>query len=304
MIARLLSAPLLIVVLAIGMGSGIDALVKSTAPEAGLMQLVAWRFLFGAMIAAAVFVVQRRAMPRGEAIRFHAMRGVVQLVSVILFFFALTRLALAEATIIGFTAALMVPFVARVVLGEAVSLRAFSITLVGFAGAAFAVSGGGMGPGGDEGRWLGVAAGFTSAMLYAVVLVLLRLRALREDATTIALFTNAVPALCMSPVLFGAAGPVDMADMPVFALLGALGYAVWYLMTLAYARARAQLLAPIEYTALIWSAVFGIVFFAEMPGWQVWVGAVAIIGSCLAIAFDDHFATRRATRLPVSDMPE
>ncbi|WP_430403651.1 DMT family transporter [Hyphomonas sp.] len=303
MIARLLSAPLLIVVLAIGMGSGIDALVKGTAPEAGLMQLVAWRFLFGAMIAAAVFLAQRRAMPRGEAIRFHAMRGVVQLVSAILFFFALTRLALAEATIIGFTAALMVPFVARVVLGEAVSLRAFAITLVGFAGAAFAVSGG-TGTGGDDGRWLGVAAGFTSAMLYAVVLVLLRLRAVREDATTIALFTNAVPALCMSPVLFGLAGPVDMADMPVFALLGALGYSVWYLMTLAYARARAQLLAPIEYTALIWSAVFGIVFFAEIPGWQVWVGAVAIIGSCLGIAFEDHFATRRATRLPVSDIPE
>lgn len=303
MIARLLSAPLLIVVLAIGMGSGIDALVKGTAPQAGLMQLVAWRFLFGAMIAAVVFMAQRRAIPRGEAIRFHAMRGVVQLVSAILFFFALTRLALAEATIIGFTAALMVPFVARVVLGEAVSLRAFAITLVGFAGAAFAVSGGGAGPGSD-GRWLGVAAGFAAAMLYAVVLVLLRLRALREDATTIALFTNAVPALCMSPVLFGLAGPLDMAYLPVFALLGALGYAVWYLMTLAYARARAQLLAPIEYTALIWSALFGIVFFAEMPAWQVWVGAVAIIGSCLGIAFEDHFATRRATRLPVSDLPE
>lgn len=281
MIARLLSAPLLIVVLAIGMGSGIDALVKGTAPQAGLMQLVAWRFLFGAMIAAVVFMAQRRAIPRGEAIRFHAMCGVVQLVSAILFFFALTRLALAEA----------------------VSLRAFAITLVGFAGAAFAVSGGGAGPGSD-GRWLGVAAGFAAAMLYAVVLVLLRLRALREDATTIALFTNAVPALCMSPVLFGLAGPLDMAYLPVFALLGALGYAVWYLMTLAYARARAQSLAPIEYTALIWSALFGIVFFAEMPAWQVWVGAVAIIGSCLGIAFEDHFATRRATRLPVSDLPE
>jgi S-adenosylmethionine uptake transporter len=304
MIARLLSAPLLIVVLAIGMGSGIDALVKGTAPEAGLMQLVAWRFLFGAIIATVVFLAQRRAMPRGEAIRFHAMRGLVQLVSAILFFFALTRLALAEATIIGFTAALMVPFVARVVLGEAVSMRAFAITLVGFAGAAFAVSGGGTGMFGDDGRWLGVAAGFTSAMLYAVVLVLLRLRALREDATTIALFTNGVPALCMSPVLFGVAGPIDMADLPVFALLGALGYSVWYLMTLAYARARVQLLAPLEYTALIWSALFGIVFFAEMPGWQVWVGAVAIIGSCLGIAFDDHFATRRATRQPVSDLPE
>ena len=76
MTVRLMSHPLLIVILAIGMGSGIDALVKGTAPEAGLMHLVAWRFLFGAMIAAAVFLAQRRAWPGGEAIRFHAMRGV------------------------------------------------------------------------------------------------------------------------------------------------------------------------------------------------------------------------------------
>ena len=297
MIARLLSRPLLIAVLAVGMGSGIDAIVKGAAPGAGLMQLVAWRFLFGGLLALAVFLWQRRPMPPWEAIRFHTLRGALQLVGAVLFFFALTRLALAEATIIGFTAALMVPFVARIVLG------AFLITLVGFAGAAFAISGGGEGAPGD-GRGLGLAACFASATIYAVVLVLLRLRAVREDATTIALFTNAVPALCMAPVLFGVAGPVNLGDLPVFALLGGLGYSVWFLMTLAYARAKAQLLAPLEYTALIWSALFGIVFFAEMPGWRVWAGAVLIIGACLAIAFENHFETRRQTGQPVSDLPD
>ncbi|MBU2605765.1 MAG: DMT family transporter [Alphaproteobacteria bacterium] len=303
MIDRLLSRPLLIAVLAVGMGSAIDAIVKGAAPAAGLMQLVAWRFLFGGLLALAVFLWQRRPMPPWEAIRFHTLRGALQLVGAILFFFALTRLALAEATIIGFTAALMVPFVARIVLGELVSARAFLITLAGFAGAAFAISGGGEGVAGD-GRGLGLAACFASATIYAVVLVLLRLRAVREDATTIAVFTNVVPALCMAPVFFGVAGPVDMGDLPVFALLGVLGYSVWFLMTLAYARAKAQLLAPLEYTALVWSALFGIVFFAEMPGWRVWAGAVLIIGACLAIAFENHFETRRQTGQPVSDLPD
>lgn len=303
MIDRLLSRPLLIAVLAVGMGSGIDAIVKGAAPGAGLMHLVAWRFLFGGLLALAVFLWQRRPMPPWEAIRFHTLRGALQLVGAILFFFALTRLALAEATIIGFTAALMVPFVARIVLGEFVSARAFLLTLVGFAGAAFAISGSGEGVPGD-GRGLGLVACFASATIYAVVLVLLRLRAVREDATTIAVFTNVVPALCMAPVLFGVAGPVNMGDLPVFGLLGVLGYSVWFLMTLAYARAKAQLLAPLEYTALIWSALFGIVFFAEMPGWQVWAGAVLIIGACLGVAFENHFETRRQTGQPVSDLPD
>ncbi|KCZ92739.1 DMT family transporter [Hyphomonas johnsonii] len=303
MIARLLSAPLLIAVLAVAMGSGIDALVKGTAPGTGVMVLVAWRFLFGALIATAVFVGLRRKWPAPEVVRFHSLRSLLQVVSAILFFYALTQLALAETIIFGFTAALMVPFVARVVLGEQISPTAFVLTLVGFAGAAFAVS---VTPDGAAGahRVLGLAAVFASAMIYAVVLVLLRLRAVKEDATTIALFTNGVPALCLVPVLFGVAGPVEMTDLPVFALLGAMGYAVWYLMTLAYARARAQLLAPLEYTALVWAAVFGIVFFDEVPGWRVWAGAVLIVASCLGVAFENHFVTRREAGQPASDLPE
>ena len=75
-------------------------------------------------------------------------------------------------------------------------------------------------------------------------------------------------------------------------------------MTLAYARAPAQQLAPLEYTALIWSAVFGLIFFDELPGWPLWAGAAIIIASCLIVAFDSHFRTRRETRMPVSDLPE
>ena len=303
MIARLLSAPLLLTVLAVAMGSGIDALVKATAPGAGVMVLVAWRFLFGAMIAATVFLAQRRPWPPGEAVRFHIMRSLMQVASAILLFYALTQLALAETVLIGFTAALMVPFAAWIILGEAVSPRAFGLTLLGFAGAAFAVSATPEGAVGAH-RLLGIASVLASAMLYAVVLVLLRLRAVKEDATTIALFTNGVPALCLSPFLFGIAGPVNVNDLPVFALLGAIGYAVWYLLTLAYARARAQLLAPLEYTALIWAALIGFVVFDEVPGWRVAVGAVLIVAACLGVAFENHFATRRETGQPVSDLPD
>jgi S-adenosylmethionine uptake transporter len=304
MIARLLSAPLLLAVLAVAMGSGIDALVKATAPGAGVMVLVAWRFLFGAMIAGTVFLVQRRAWPPGEAVRFHIMRSLMQVTSAILLFYALTQLALAETVLIGFTAALMVPFAAWIILGEAVSPRAFGLTLLGFAGAAFAVSAAPEGAAAGAHRLFGIASVLASAMLYAVVLVLLRLRAVKEDATTIALFTNGVPALCLSPFLFGLAGPVNVNDLPVFALLGAIGYAVWYLLTLAYARARAQLLAPLEYTALIWAALIGFVFFDEVPGWRVAVGAVLIVAACLGVAFESHFATRRETGQPVSDLPD
>lgn len=302
--ARLLSAPMLIAILAIAMGTGIDALVKGIAPEAGLHHLIAWRFLFGGLLALAVFRAQRRPLPDGEAIRFHTLRGLIQLGGAGAFFFALTQLPLAVATIIGFTAALMVPFVARIFLGERVSPIIFVATLIGFGGAALAVSGGADDGTGHGVNLIGVLACFGAAFLYSLILVMLRMRAVKEDATTIAMFTNLVPGLAMLPVTLGLFGAVDWRDVPLFAMLGVLGYAVWYLMTLAYARAPAQRLAPLEYTALIWSGLLGSVFFHEYPGWQTWLGAAIIIMACLIVAFEGRFATRKETRLPVSDLPE
>ena len=306
MLTRLLSAPLLIAVIAIAMGSGIDALVKGVAPGAGLHHLLAWRFLFGGVLAFAVFRAKRRPAPSGEAIRFHTMRGLLQLFCAFTFFYALTQLRLAEATALGFTAALLVAPVARVMIGEKISLVAVGATLLGFGGVALAVwEPGGIGetPDGTN-RALGLVSLFSSTVGYAFVLILLRMRATKEDATTIAMFTNVVPAIAMLPVTMGLFGFPALASIPLFLVLGVLGYSVWFLMTLAYARAPAQQLAPLEYTALIWSAIFGLAFFDEWPGWTLWAGAATIIASCLIVAFQGRFRTRRETGLPASDLPE
>ena len=290
--------------IAIAMGSGIDAMVKAIAPDAGLHHLLAWRFLFGGLIALSVFRARKRPMPSLESIRFHTMRGLIQLGCAVTFFFALMHLPLAVATIIGFTAAQMVPFVARVLLNERITPTALIATLIGFGGAALAVMGRPQ-TGNASALWeLGVASCFAAAFLYALGLVLLRMRATHEDATTIAMFTNVVPAIALLPVTVGLFGSPEWSDIPWFLMFGVLGFATWYLMTLAYARAPAQRLAPLEYSALIWSGLFGSVFFAEYPGWQTWVGAAIIIAACLIVAFEERFSTRTETQMPVSDLPE
>ncbi|MEL7101027.1 MAG: DMT family transporter [Pseudomonadota bacterium] len=299
-----MSLPLLIALFAIGLGSGIDAIVKAVAPKAGLHHLLAWRFLFGGMIAFVVFRAQKRPAPSWEATRFHTFRGLIQLGGAFTFFYALMHLPLAVATIIGFTAALMVPFLAWLLMRERVSPITLLATAIGFAGAALAVTGRPQ-SGAVSDQWiLGTISCFAAAFLYALMLVMLRMRATKEDATTIAMFTNVVPGVALLPVTIGFFGAVNASDILIFLMLGALGYAMWYLMTLAYARAPAQRLAPLEYTALIWSGIFGSVFFAEYPGWQTWLGAAIIIGACLIVAFEERFITRKETGLPVSDLPE
>ena len=135
-------------------------------------------------------------------------------------------------------------------------------------------------------------------------MVLLRMRALKEDALTICLFINAIPAIALAPVTLGAFGAADLAYLPAFAMFGALGFSAWLLFTLAYARAPAQRIAPLEYTSLIWASGAGYFFFDETPGWRLWAGGAIIIGACLVVAFLDHFETRRKTEQPIGVLPD
>jgi S-adenosylmethionine uptake transporter len=82
-------------------------------------------------------------------------------------------------------------------------------------------------------------------------------------------------------------------DLPLFALTGATGFAMWFMLTSAYSRAQAQNIAAAEYTGLIWSAMLGYFFFAEIPRWQVWAGASLVAAAVVMSAWD---ARQRKTR--------
>ena len=292
--------PLLMCALAILGGACVDALVKAVGPQTGLLSLLAWRFLFGAALCGAIFALQRRTFPGPEALRFHALRSVVHISAAWTFFYAILQLGLAEAPTFGFTAALMVAPMAWAVLGERMKRVAIIATLVGFVGVVIALTGAPPDPVAGQNRLMGLISIFASAGLYAMTLILIRMRSRTEDALTIVFMTNLMPLAILWPPLILLEGVMPPPEWPWLALLGVLGVAVWWLMTMAYARAPAQQLAPLEYTALIWSALFGYVYFAEIPPWQTYAGAAIIIAACLTVAVDTHFASRRAARAPAS----
>ena len=290
MFTRPLFSPVLIVTLCVLCGAGIDALVKGLTKNVAVIDLLAWRFLFGGLYMLIAFKLARRPMPSWAAVRFHIMRTSVHILAAFFFFWGLTQLALAEVTVLGFTAVLMVPPLGALILGESISKWSLGAAVIGFGGAALALSASTSGAPEDTNRLLGAGAGLLSALLYALTLILIRLRSRKEDALTIAMFTNVLPAIMLLPVLVISVPTLNTAYVPVFALLGGMGALVWYFMTIAYARASAQRLAPLEYTALIWASVLGVVFFNETPGWQLYLGALIIISACLLVAFEDRLA--------------
>lgn len=301
---RAQTSPLLTISFAVLCGASIDAAVKYVAQDVDVIILMAWRFLIGAAGIITMYVMHKKPAPSWEAIRFHALRGAIQTLAVVAFFWSLTQLALAEATVIGFTSALMIAPIAWIILGERLSPVAGLAAFTGFIGAAIAASGTTDGAPEDGNRVLGAVVCLFAALCYALTLVLMRLRTRKEDTLTIVMFTNSVPALLLLPYLLVVEPMPQPALIPVYVGLAAAGTAVWWLMTVGYARAEAQKLAPLEYTALIWASLYGWFIFKEVPGWQLWAGAALIIAACLMIAFETKFRTRKETGMPASDIPE
>ncbi|MEO1100889.1 MAG: DMT family transporter [Pseudomonadota bacterium] len=304
-------SPILIAAFGVFCGCVIDALIKGLSADINVLVITLWRFVFGALYSSALYLAARKPRPSAAAWRFHTMRGAIQVVAALAFFYALTQLGLAEATVLGFTAALMIAPIAWIILGEKLNGLSVLAAFVGFGGAALAVWGSAGGGPEDGNRVYGVAAVLIAALAYAAAVVLLRLRTRTEDSLTIVMFSNVMPAL----ILVGIALIIettsvgrtvqfipDLVHVPLLATIGLFGMGIWWMFTLAYARAPAQRLAPLEYTALIWASILGYFFFEETPGWPLFAGAAIIIGACMIVAFESRFSARKEAGLPTSDI--
>ena len=295
--------PILLVCLAVICGCTVDTIMKSvTLGGTGVLTATAWRFIIAAGLMMSLFLLARRPMPGWKAIRFHMLRALAQVSSAVAFFYALTQISLVEAVVMGFTAALMIAPIARILLGEKMSPVTIGASVVGFLGAALALSGEPISAHIGGNRPLGLGAMIFSAVGYALNIVLVRMRTKEEDSLTLVTFMNVLPALFLLPVL-PVAGPLPQADAwPLLVAVSFAAIGIWWLMTLAYARAQAQTLAPFEYTALIWSSLLGYVFFQELPNLRLYAGAAIIILACLVVAFETHFAARREAHTATTEI--
>jgi len=137
----------------------------------------------------------------------------------------------------------------------------------------------------------GIAAVLASAVLYALNLVLARRQALLARPREIAFFSNAMTlaTLVWFAPWFLRAPDGALAWIAVSSLLS-IGAAL--LLAWAYARAEAQVLVPLEYSAFGWAAAVGWLAFGEPVSKTTLVGVALIVAGCL-------YATRRAPPEPV-----
>ena len=137
----------------------------------------------------------------------------------------------------------------------------------------------------------GVASILLSAVFYAWNIVLMRQQALLAPPMEVAFFQNVTCGgfllLALPVVLWFAPGwiAVPSGDQwPMLLLSAALAFSSLFLLSWAYARAEAQVLVPVEYTAFIWAAIMGAIFYAEAVTATTVAGAILIVTGCIIAA--------------------
>lgn len=272
--------PFLFTFAAVGMLSLMDAYMKSASLAVGAFSAAWLRSAIGLALIAPVWIGLGGRWPQPAVLRIHLLRGTVSAFMALSFFFALTRLPIAEAIALSFIAPLIALYLAAVLLGETISRHAVFASILGFGGTLVIVAG-------KLGReqatpemWLGLAALLFSALLYAWNFILIRQQSQLAGPAEVATFHSGVSAVLLglaAPWLLVFPLPDAMLDIGLSALLTV---AAAMALAWAYARAEAQALVPVEYSGFLWAALFGWLFFREAVTMPTIAGTLLIVAGC------------------------
>lgn len=204
---------------------------------------------------------------------YTALRSVLTVLNALTGFYAFSVLPLSEAYPIFFAMPLLITVIAIPLLGERVGLHRGMAVLVGLAGVLIVVRPGSASFG------LGHVAALTAATIGAVNSVLVRKTGRAERAAVIMLYpmiANFIVAGCAMPFVYK---PMPIEHLGLVAAMAALGITASMMGILAYRRAPAVIVAPMQYSQIIWATLFGAVFFHESHDLTTALGTGIIIAS-------------------------
>jgi drug/metabolite transporter (DMT)-like permease len=233
----------------------------------------------------------------------HLGRGMISVVSMFLNFAALARLPLMDATAIGFAAPLFTVALAALLLKERVQIHRWAAVTIGFAGVivmlwpylnlSHLVSAGSAAS--TVGAVCALGSCFTGA---ASVIQTRRLTDSETTASIVFYFSFFSASFSAVTLPFAWHTPNAMELLALFSL-GILGGSAQILLTASYRWAPASVVAPFDYTAMLWAFLIGFWLFDEVPTVHVFVGSVIVVASGLYVIWRESrrgIARARARR--------
>lgn len=273
--------------------AGLSALVKWCGDRGvGVLEIIFFRNAF-AFIPISLYIwrtcgfgVLRTRRPLG-----HALRSVAGLTGMFCGFSALQHMPLTEATAFSFAAPLFVTALSAPLLREPVGRHAWGAVVVGFVGVLVMIQ-----P--EPGHMTLTGAGFAiaNAVFMAFAMIAVREMGRTEAGAAIAFYftvAGCLVGLVSLPFAWVTPDPATLAGLAATGLMGGIGQ---LLLTESLRRAPVGVVAPFDYTQLLWASALGLLIWGELPRPVTLLGALIVGASGVYIVLREtrRFRTRPA----------
>ncbi len=270
-----------------------DVVVKTLGATYSPVQIVFFSVTFSFPLVALMLM---RDQTDGNLIPRHpwwtAVRTLSAVVTAVTAFYAFSVLPLAQTYAILFATPLLITLLAIPILGEKVGIRRGIAVVVGLLGVMIVLR-----PGSAD-LSLGHLAAVAAAVCASLASVIVRKIGSEERSVVLLLYpmvTNFILLGCALPLVYK---PMPIQHLGMVGIISAFGMAGMLLIISAYRRAEATIVAPMQYSQMIWAVIFGSLLFDESVDAMTILGAAVIIGSGIYIVMREA-GKARDTQRPV-----
>jgi drug/metabolite transporter (DMT)-like permease len=269
--------------------TGIVRYIGSDVPAA---QAAFIRYFFGVVLMAPFLAaIWRSGMSRGTLSVF-ALRGMCHAVGVILWFYAMARIPMAEVTAIGYTSPIYIAIGAAIFLGEKLAARRIVAIVAAFIGAMIILR-----PGVQE-ISDGQMAQVISAPLFAVSFLVAKKVSMSASPTVVVGMLSLFVTLTLAPFAWSVWVTPSLSDVMWLGLVAVFATIGHFTMTKALHAAPLAVTQPATFLQLVWATALGAVVFHEAVDFWVLLGGGVIIASVSFISYREWVLSRRVKTPP------
>ncbi len=270
---------------------GMNALVKVLGTSMDPIQAAFLRYVFGLVFLLPALPALRNTTLTRRSLTLFGLRGGVHGIAVMLWFYAMTRIPLAEVTAMNYMTPIYVTLGAALFLGEKLAFRRIAAILVALIGVIIILRPGFRGIAPGHLAMLGTSLALGVSYLLAKVLV-------REVRPSVVVAHLSIwVTIVLIPFAIAVWETPSLGDLGILMLVASFATAGHYFMTLALQAAPVAVTQPVTFLQLIWATLLGALAFHE--GVDIWV----IAGGTLILCAVSFITWREAVLKRGGDMP-
>ncbi len=265
-----------------------DVAIKQLVEFYPSLQVAFLRCAVSVPLFAAWMGVMNRRLFRTRHPWAHGIRAVLGLLMLWAVGESFREMPLADAYAIFFAAPLLIALLSGPVMKEPAGPWRLGACAVGFLGVLVVLK-----PGASSLLSYGSMTALLAVVCYAVVALLVRALGREEHSLTIAFWFTVVSSLLGTLLMWGRWVPLEPEHWPWIVVLGVTGTLGQVAIVAAFRRAPAGVIAPLDYSHMVWAVLYGWWFWGELPDSRTWFGTGIIVAAGLFVIYRERRVARR-----------